>query len=69
MVRLNCISSPRSGCLKVWDKKWFGRVTLDLDSSVKTVYGNQEGANVGYNPHKKGKKSYHLTVSKVMILG
>lgn len=44
---------------KVWNKKWFGRVTLDLDSSVKTVYGNQEGANVGYNPHKKGKKSYH----------
>jgi len=44
---------------KVWGKKWFGRVTLDLDSSVRTVFGNQEGAKVGYNPHKKGKKSYH----------
>ena len=44
---------------KVWGKKWFGRVTLEFDSSVKTVYGNQEGANVGYNPKRKGQKSYH----------
>lgn len=34
-------------------------VTLDADSTVKTVYGQQEGAAVGYNPHKKGAKSYH----------
>jgi len=44
---------------KVWGKKWFGRVTLEFDSSVKTVYGKQEGANVGYNPKKKGQQSYH----------
>lgn len=44
---------------KVWKKKWFGRVTLDMDSSVDGVYGNQEGAEVGYNPKKKGQKSYH----------
>lgn len=35
------------------------RITLDCDSSVFTVYGNQQGAEVGYNPHKKGAKSYH----------
>jgi hypothetical protein len=35
------------------------RITMDLDSTVQTVYGNQEGAEVGYNPHKKGAKSYH----------
>ena len=29
---------------KIWSKKWFGRLTLDLDSSVKGVYGSQEGA-------------------------
>lgn len=34
-------------------------MTLDADSTVKTVYGNQEGASVGYNPHKRGAKSYH----------
>lgn len=31
---------------------------LDLDPTVKTVYGDQEGAEVGYNPHKPGHKSH-----------
>ncbi len=44
---------------KVWGKKWFGRITLDLDSTVRGVYGSQEGAERGYNPDKKGQKSYH----------
>ncbi|HKL81382.1 MAG TPA: IS1380 family transposase [Desulfobacter sp.] len=44
---------------KVWDKKWFGRVRLDMDSSVKGVWGHQEGAEKGYNPRKKGQRSYH----------
>ena len=44
---------------KVWDKKWFGKVTLDMDSTVRGVYGSQEGAEKGYNPKKKGQKSYH----------
>ena len=35
------------------------RVILDFDSSVNTVYGNQEGAEVGYNSHNPGKKSFH----------
>lgn len=32
---------------------------LDLDSTVETVYGNQQGAVVGGNSHKPGRKSYH----------
>jgi hypothetical protein len=32
---------------------------LDLDSSVKTVYGKQEGARKGFNSKSKGKRSYH----------
>lgn len=32
---------------------------LDFDSTVKTLYGNQEGVTKGYNPGNKGKKSYH----------
>jgi hypothetical protein len=32
---------------------------IDADSSVKTVYGKQEGAAKGYNPHKRGALSYH----------
>jgi hypothetical protein len=31
---------------------------LDMDSTVKTLYGHQEGAEVGYNPHKPGRPSH-----------
>ena len=34
-------------------------ITIDCDSTIQTVYGNQEGAAKGYNPGKKGAKSYH----------
>jgi hypothetical protein len=44
---------------KVWSKKWFGKITLDMDSTVRGVYGSQEGAAKGFNPKKKGQKSYH----------
>lgn len=33
-------------------------LTLDLDTSVLTVYGRQERAAVGYNPKKRGRRSY-----------
>jgi hypothetical protein len=32
---------------------------VDADSSVKTVYGRQQGSAKGYNPHKRGAPSYH----------
>ncbi len=32
---------------------------VDLDSTVNVVYGHQEGAEKGYNPKNKGKRSYH----------
>ena len=31
---------------------------LDLDPTVKTVYGHQEGAEAGYNPAKPGRPSH-----------
>src|SRR5271155_2727318 len=31
---------------------------LDMDSTVKTLYGHQEGAEVGYNPYKPGRPSH-----------
>jgi hypothetical protein len=34
------------------------RLILDLDSTVVTVFGQQEGAAVGYNPRYRGKRSY-----------
>ena len=36
-----------------------GALTIDLDSSVITRYGNQEGAAKGYNPKKMGRNSHH----------
>ena len=46
-------------------------ITLDADSTVFTVYGNQEGAEKGFNSKKKGAKSYHpllIFVSEVKLL-
>jgi hypothetical protein len=31
---------------------------LDLDVTIKPIYGRQEGAEVGYNPHKPGRPSH-----------
>jgi len=31
---------------------------LDIDSTVKLIYGRQEGAEVGYNSHKPGRPSH-----------
>ena len=31
---------------------------LDMDSTIKPLYGHQEGAAVGYNPHKPGRPSH-----------
>jgi len=33
-------------------------IILDLDTSVLTVYGRQERAEIGYNPKKRGRRSY-----------
>jgi Transposase DDE domain group 1 len=34
------------------------RLIFELDSTVVTVFGSQEGAAVGYNPRYRGKRSY-----------
>ena len=31
---------------------------LDIDSTIKTRYGHQEGAEVGYNPHQRGRPAH-----------
>lgn len=37
----------------------FDNFTLDVDSSVWTRYGKQQGAKKGYNPKKRGRASHH----------
>jgi len=46
-------------------------ITLDADSTVKSVCGHQQGAEKGYNTTKKGAKSYHpllVFVSEMKLL-
>ena len=38
------------------DKPW----VLDMDATIKPVYGRQEGAELGYNPAKSGRPSHVL---------
>ena len=38
------------------DRPW----VLDIDATIKPLYGHQEGAEVGYNPHKPGRPSHVL---------
>ena len=35
------------------------KLLLDVDSTVCTLYGHQDGAEKGYNPRQRGKRSYH----------
>jgi len=41
------------------------RFIVDWDSTVQTKYGHQEGAEVGYNPQKRGRRSYHPLLAVV----
>jgi len=43
------------------------RVVLEVDSTVETLYGSQEGAEVGPNPHKPGRPSYHPLLARDRI--
>ena len=46
---------------------------LDIDTTVKPIYGNQEGALIGYNPQKPGRPShsYHsyIIANLRLVLG
>ena len=36
----------------------YEQVDIDIDTTVGTVYGEQQGARVGHNPRNRGKKGY-----------
>jgi len=38
-------------------------ITVDLDSTVMTRYGEQQGSKVGYNPQKPGRASHHPLIA------
>jgi hypothetical protein len=41
---------------EVLDQPW----VLDIDASIKPLYGHQEGAEIGYNPTKPMRPSHVL---------
>jgi len=54
-----------SDCYYSWifDNFKFDNFTLDIDSTVMTRYGEQEGAKKGYNPAKRGRPSHHPLIA------
>jgi len=54
------LTVQRRMCERVWQAAHVGltAVTLDTDTTVHTLFGNQMGGRKGYNPKNKGKKSY-----------
>ena len=41
---------------------------LDVVTTVKPIYGKQEGAEVGYNPHKRGRPSHCYLIANMRLL-
>jgi hypothetical protein len=51
-MRQSLMDSVRDSLNRPW--------ILDMDATIKPLYGHQEGAEVGYNPHKPGRPSHVL---------
>src|SRR5437016_10670749 len=59
-VAAQILSIQRSMRQRAWEAAniRLRTVTLETDTTVHTLYGNQMGARKSYNPKNKGKKSY-----------
>lgn len=44
----------------VFDKLLTYQYILDIDNTVKPIFGHQEGAQLGYNPQKPGRPSHNF---------
>lgn len=45
------------------------RIHVDVDTTVETVFGQQEGALPGYNPRYRGRSSYHPILAVIAETG
>ena len=50
-----CVTWQRHHLKRGWKPLLCEPWILDIDTTVKPLYGKQEGAAVGYNPHKPGR--------------
>jgi hypothetical protein len=52
---LRWLSEEQRACVEpVLSQPWI----LDIDATIKCIYGRQEGATLGHNPHKPGRPSH-----------
>src|SRR5437867_7591152 len=59
-VEKQILSIQKTMRQRVWEAAnvKLAAVTIDTDTTVHTIYGNQMGGRKSYNPKNKGKKSY-----------
>jgi len=55
-----CARWQQQALARVWEPLLKHPWILDMDMTVKPIYGHQEGAEIGYNPHKPGRPSHAL---------
>ncbi len=55
-AKRGCAQALMGSVRDALDRPW----VLDMDATIKPLYGHQEGAEVGYNPHKPGRPSHVL---------
>jgi Transposase DDE domain group 1 len=55
-----CAQWQQRALARCWEPVLQHPWILDIDVSVKPIYGHQEGAELGYNPHKPGRPSHTL---------
>jgi hypothetical protein len=54
----SCAQWQSNHLRRCWEMLLYEPWILDIDSTVKPLYGRQEGAVVGFNPHKPGRPSH-----------
>ena len=54
---LRLMALLRNRVWRICDLSYY-RICLDIDTTVETVFGNQQGACKGHNPRNRGKKGY-----------
>jgi hypothetical protein len=55
-----CAQWQQQALAQTWEPLLKHGWILDMDMTVKPIYGHQEGAQIGYNPHKPGRPCHAL---------
>ncbi len=55
-----CARWQQQALARTWEPLLQEPWILDMDMTVKPIYGRQEGAEISYNPHKPGRPAHAL---------